>query len=387
MSDSTRTAARLLRGVSMTVKDIEAQYRETGETYNIFKAAGIGEKETRMCSVLADLLNPKGTHCRGSAYLGLFMEMAVKPFAASAGALSLGKARVTAEHQTDGGRRIDIVIDDGSVFIPIEVKIYAGEQDAQLADYAAFSRKMNAGATFVPVLFLTPDGRESAETPREDYAPIAFDKHIIPWLEKCLELEETKNALPIREMMKQLVQAIKSFCGRIEEESMAINALISESSDSYAAAAAISKAYNELDFDNMAFEIFKEGGEIFRLVKSKVPDAQYLEEEDWWYLLFKIGNGLELSVNYDWKKFAVVASEGKKVSADLTDKVRKTMSRMLDVRNEDDDSVWWSESGKYLGIDTEEDDLYKFELHKVYTQNPQTVADRIVSMVTALKSL
>jgi len=167
----------------------------------------------------------------------------------------------------------------------------------------------------------------------------------------------------------------------------AINALISESSDSYAAAAAISRAYNELDFDNMAFEIFKEGGEIFRLVKSKVPDAQYLETDDWYYLSIPVNNGLALSVNYDWKKFAVEASEGKKVSADLTDKVRKTMSGMLGVRNGDDDSVWWSESGKYLGIDTEEDDLYKFELYKMYSQNPQAVADRIVSMVTALKGL
>ncbi|MCL2193787.1 MAG: PD-(D/E)XK nuclease family protein, partial [Treponema sp.] len=285
-------------------------------------------------------------------------------------------------------RRIDIVIDDGSVFIPIEVKIYAGEQDAQLADYAAFSRKMNAGAAFVPVLFLTPDGRESAETPREDYAPIAFDKHIIPWLEKCLEFEETKNALPIREVMKQLVRAIKSFCGRIEEESMenAINALISESSDSYAAASAISKAYNELDFDGKAWDIFK--GAIFFLIKIYVPDAEYCETDDWWYFSIPVDNGLVLSVNYDWKKFAVEAADPEKeIHADLAEKIRKAMSGILGVRNEDDDSVWWSESGRYPGIDIEEDDLYKFELYQVYSENPPVVADRIASMVTALKNI
>ena len=103
---------------------------------------------------------------------------------------------------------------------------------------------------------------------------MSFGEYIIPWLEKCLCLE---NAPPIREVLKQLVRAIKSFCGRIEEESMenAINALISESSDSYAAASAISKAYNELDFAGKAREIFKEGGEIFRLVKSKLPSVMF----------------------------------------------------------------------------------------------------------------
>ena len=164
MTDSTQ---KLLGSVSATVREFEARYQETGETYNIFKAKGIEEKETILCSVIANLLNPNGTHGRGSLYLKHFMK-AINPLIGQADTLNLARTRVTTEYSIDVNdkrRRIDIAIDDARVFIPIEVKIKHREGEGQLADYAAFSRKMNAGSGFGRVLFLTPDGRESKETP------------------------------------------------------------------------------------------------------------------------------------------------------------------------------------------------------------------------------
>ena len=291
--DSTRTTAKLLERVWVTAKTLEAQYRENGMAYNVFKAAGIGTKETAICRMLADLLNPKGLHYQGSAYLELFMDSVVKPLVEKAGELDVSKAKVTAEHRTYEGRRIDIVIDDGTIFIPIEVKIYAGEQEKQLADYAAFSRKINSSIGFIPVLFLTPRWYESSEESSDDYVQIYFEEHIIPWLKKCISLEQTKRAAPIVEILKQFSKAIKSFCGSMEDEVMenAINAIVKESRDTYAAALLIGKALEELehDFDNKVWDIFK--GNIFELVKSKIPDAQYLEENDWYYIFFPLGNG------------------------------------------------------------------------------------------------
>ena len=63
------------------------------------------------------------------------------------------------------------------------------------------------------------------------------------------------------------------------------------------------------------------------------------------------------------------------------------MSSLLGVRNEDDGTVWWSESSKYPGIEQEDDDLYKFELYKIYSENPQSVADKIVSWAEELQSI
>jgi len=219
-TNSTQAVSQLLERVSATAKDLEARYRETGETYSIFKVADIGRKEVPMCRVLADLLNPKGLHCQGSAYLKLFMDTVVKPLIKKAETLNLAKAKVTSEYSTDKGRFIDIVIDNGTVFIPIEVKIYASEQENQLADYAAFSKSMNTEASFIPVVFLTPEWYEPSEEASSDYVHITWETHIIPWLEKCIDLEETDKASPVREMLKQFTKAIKSFCGYMEEETM-----------------------------------------------------------------------------------------------------------------------------------------------------------------------
>ena len=79
--------------------------------------------------------------------------MVVNPLVDKAAAWNLAKTTVTTEYAIDENRRIDIVLDDGNIFIPIEVKIYAGEQEQQLADYAAFSRRMNTGVGFIPVIF------------------------------------------------------------------------------------------------------------------------------------------------------------------------------------------------------------------------------------------
>jgi len=387
-TDSSQAAAKLLERVWATAKSFEAQYRESGTAYNVFKAAGIGTKETAICRVLADLLNPKGLHYQGSAYLNLFMDTVVKPLVENAGKFDVSKAKVIAEYQTDEGRRIDIVIDDGTIFIPIEVKIYAGEQEKQLADYAAFSKRINTKAGFIPVLFLTLDWYEPNEEAGSGYVHILWKTHIIPWLEKCLDREETGRATPVREMLKQFIKAIKSFCGYMEEEAMAdaIKALVTESRDNYAAASLIGKVLEEIDADNNAWEIFK--GEILGLVKNKIPDAQYHEDNGWYFLYFPIGKGCGFSVNYDMRWLTVENDEPKKLSADAAGKISKTMSHMTGARDEMTGAVWASLDVKYPGLEgIDNEDVFKYELYKIYSENPQAVADRIVSWVTALKSV
>ena len=397
MTNLVQTAALLLERVPAIVQQCKDQYRKTGTAYNIFIAAGISEKEVIMCRVLADLLNPKGLHYRESVYLKLFMDMVVKPLIENASTFNPAKAKITTEYTINEDRRIDIVLDDGTVFIPIEVKINASEQEQQLADYAAVSRKMNAGPGFIPVLFLTPDGHTSIEAPKDDYVPISFDKHIIPWLAQCLNLEETDKAAPIREILKQLIKAIKLFCGNMEDGTMenAIKGLITESSDNYAAALMIYKAVNELNFDQKAWEIFKE--QIFSLVKDRLPDTQYVETgegDDAWYCFdIPLGNGCNFCVNYDMQSFAVEAVNTKApVTAEMADKINRKMSGITGVRNEADDwggnFVWCSGSVHYPGLEKIDDDaVYKYELYRVYAKEPGAAADRIVSIVTDLKNI
>jgi len=393
MADLIHTEAQLIKSVQTIIKKYEDLYRETGMAYNIFKVAGISEKEVRLCRVLADLLDPKGLHYKGSVYLKLFMDNVIRPLIDKTGKFNLSKVRVTTEYPITEDRRIDIVIEDGTVFIPIEVKIFAGEQEKQITDYAVFSRKMNAKDCFIPVVFLTIDGCESYEASKDDYVRISFKKHIISWLEKCLSLEEKNKVSPLREILKQLINAIKSFCG-CEDGTMenAINALITESRDSYKAALSIKKAIDELGFDTRAWEIFK--GEICELVKNKFTEAEYLEEgggnDTWHYLKIPIGN-FKICINYDVKSITVESVNSKKVDAGTADKINKIMSGLTGVRNEDwkvDNIIWASKSVKYPGLeDIDNDDIYSFELYLIYSKNPQAAADKFIAMANALMNI
>ena len=392
MTNSIQMAALLLERTSVTRKRFEDQYRKTGMSYNIFKVAGISEREVIMCRVLADLLDPKGLHYRGSIYLKLFMDM-VKPLVENTGKFDPSKARITTEYTINEDRRIDIVLDDGTVFIPIEVKIGAGEQEKQLADYADYSRRINTGVGFIPVLFLTPDGHKSGEAPRDDYVPISFEKHIVPWLVQCLNLEETDKATPIREILKQFIKAIKLFCGHMEDEAMekAIKDLIAGSRESYEAALRIYKAVDELNFDRKVYEIFRD--QICNCVKNKLSGTEYVKEDkdDDAYLDIPIGNGCRLYINYNLKSLSVESINKKKqVAAEAADKIGKIMSRVTGAHSEDwgEDFIWANGNVRYPGLkDLDDDGIYNYELYQIYSKDPQSVADRIVSVATDLKDI
>ena len=387
--DSAQTAALLLESVSATVKKMEDQYRVTGMAYNIFKITDIEEDEIPMCRVLADLLNPKGLHYQGSAYLALFIDMVVKPHIDKAEKLDLSKTKVIPEYTISEERRIDIVLYDRSVFIPIEVKIKAPEQPKQLADYASYSRKMNASGGFIPVLFLTPDGRESVEASKDDYVSISFYTHIIAWLEQCLKLEETKNALSVNEVIKQYIRSIKTFC-RMEDKAMEINTLITESRSSCEAALLIYKAVNELDFDGKARATYTE--KVAPLVKKAIPDAVFQpNDEGWDYLDIPIGNDCRIWINYDMKSIVVTNLNPKvKIPAETADAIAAIMAGITGgVRNESGKwqkgTIWATSKAQYPGFEnTGDDNMYKYDLYQIYAKSPQSVADNIVSWVTEL---
>jgi hypothetical protein len=395
MADLIQKETQLLKSVQTTVKKYEDLYRETGIAYNIFKIAGISEKEVRICRVLADLLNPKGLHYKGNAYLKLFLDDVFKPVIEKTGKLDLTKAKVITEYPIDENRRIDIVIEDKNVFIPIEVKIYAGEQEKQITDYAAFSKKMNAADNFIPVVFLTIDGRESYEASKDDYVRISFIKQIISWLEKCLNLDEINKVSPLREILKQLINAIKSFCG-CEDGTMenAINTLISESRENFKAALMIKKAVDELGFgfDTKAWEIFK--GDICELVKKKIPETEYLEEgagsDAWYFINISTGN-FDICVNYDMRSITIESVNSKKVDNVTKNKINKIMSDFLGVQNENwqgEKFIWACSNVKCPGLEDINDNyLYNYELYHIYSKDPQTAADKITAIANALKNI
>ena len=398
MTKEGREAKQLLKQVSGEVKQIEYKYSETGSAYNLFKIACIGENEEIISKVMADLLNPKGLHYQGSIYLDTFLKTIVWPSLKKEQVdkrFQLSKAKIKLEDITNEGRFIDITINDGKIFIPIEVKINAPEQPNQLRDYAKFSSHMNKRYGFIPVLFLTKNGRKSDKPQDNGYIPISFEKDIITWLEKCLNLEKTQKIPPVREIIKQLIRTIKSFCDQLEHEEMecAIKKLITEKRENYVLAKRIHEAYQSTGFIEKAWDIFKEG-QIYKQVKQELPDAEIKEKCGGWSdsrLDIPIGNGCILGIQYDMKSIRIEKVPPKKphLAAEITDKIREVMLQKTDVRSDGEKKpkyIWASDKIKCPDIeDTDDEDIYFYDLHQIYSTKPELIADWIVSLARELE--
>jgi hypothetical protein len=398
-----QTAEQLLKDTSVIRKSCEERYREEGTAYNVFKAADISEREVPMCNILHDLLNPKGLHYRKSVYLERFMDMVVIPHIKKAVGLDLSKefklskAEVIRECPTDKGKRIDIVISDKKVFIPIEAKIGTPDSQKQLTDYATFSKTMNPSNLPIPVLFLTRGGHKS-EKAREnkEYVPISFERDIVSWLEACLE--KTEKVEPVKEIITQYIKAIKSFCGIMEDNEMAkkVIDLIIDSDDNYEAALKIRDAVQELinlDFDKKLREIFKD--QILKRVKKMFPnhDAKKYTDDRLW-IVVELNNGLTFSVTSDVKTFVVEkADPRKKVDSTKKKEIHEKMSGLLpDEFNEKENKIWkgiWaSTNGRHPDIIEEKnDDMYMYKLYQIYLKKPQSVANWIVSIAKELENI
>ncbi|GHU99846.1 hypothetical protein FACS189483_09530 [Spirochaetia bacterium] len=390
---STQEAERLLEEIAAIQKRFADEACKTGSKFNIFEITGSGHKEVQMCRILAELLDPKGRHGKGSLYLKLFWETVSHKLPDVPKNLDFDTALVSTEYSIDAMRRIDITIKVGKVFVPIEVKIWAGDQPNQIHDYFVFSRDNKNGGASIPVLYLTLDGHRptpmSARNANE-YITLSFNDDIIPWLEKCVEQRETENTTRVCETLKQLIGAVKQLCDNSEDTKMTndIFELVAKSGDSVKAALAMGEAAGL--FGQKALEAFK--GQITGLVQKSFPDAEYEKENDWRSLCIPIRKAeYLLYVNYDWKAMTVQPDE--KIKRDSA--LEKNLSQKMMALTGDGGDDWkgkivWAAKDKkfcYPTLGSVDESLYFYELWKVYTEHSQEVADRIISIARELESV
>ena len=206
---------KLLSEVGKIRARVESYNQASGRCFNIFSITDIATDEVRICRVLYALLDPKGTHHQGAAFLKLFIENVLRSqrqFTED----EYSRAVVLREHSPRGEtRRIDIFITIDGIDIPIEVKIYAGDQNEQCECYAKYASEG------IPVYYLTPDGHEPADfskgkLPPEKLELRSFADDILPWLDECLRLPPVIRIAPIRELLLQFQDTIREFTGTLE---------------------------------------------------------------------------------------------------------------------------------------------------------------------------
>jgi hypothetical protein len=201
MSDvSLQSRGQHLLSLTRTIRHYEeALTQANSERFNLFNILRVDHYEVRTHSpMLAELLNPKGSHGQGAVFLKHFLaELKIDDFEPK-------DAHVDTEVPIKDGR-LDIVITAGnhrSIFI--ENKIYADLQDEQLKRYHAHDRK-------AVLVFLTLNGDKPADGTNTNDVPtlklVSYGINIVRWLECCRK--EAATAPGVREAITQYIHLIQ----------------------------------------------------------------------------------------------------------------------------------------------------------------------------------
>ena len=232
--------------------------------YNIFNILGIQAKEVVMCRFLADLLNPEGMHGYGILFLKTFLRDVLVLNESRINDTLLDYTNVIQEYVIDNARRIDIVIQNARFFLPIEVKIHAGEQEGQCYDYYEYAKEIDENTKIIyltkygdiPSEFSRKEKNSTEILPLDKIKCISWEKDICGWLTGLLpQLSE-----PIKSIVMQFIDAIYSIVDRSENTLMQKTLeILFESPDYFNAGIQIEKSMKDakLKLIRLVFDDFK----------------------------------------------------------------------------------------------------------------------------------
>lgn len=189
---------------------------------NILYMLGVENKEVIICRLLASLIEPNGLHCLGIEPLKIFLKCinVNKKYSDS----MLSNAMVETEELISDNRRVDIVIHIDNDVIPIEVKLYAKDQDAQLCDYFNYYKSIDEDTDkdIDKIYYLTIDGKKPSKSSvgnlkKENYSCISFFKEIYSFLSDLenLSMGAENDLIKIIKDFKEVISNLKS-----DEENM-----------------------------------------------------------------------------------------------------------------------------------------------------------------------
>ena len=196
----------LLTEVLIKTRKYEEVLDTTCGRFNMFKMCGVNHYENTHSKILAEFLNPKGSHSLQSKFLESFIETIGDDFTIEH--FNCKEATVKTEHSIVDGR-IDILITDNQKkAIIIENKVYAPDQKEKIIRYDNYAKEYGNGN--YQILYLTLFGQPaSVQSSRGvTYTPISYKAHIIEWMEKCLSL--SVRFPMVRETINQYINHLKS---------------------------------------------------------------------------------------------------------------------------------------------------------------------------------
>lgn len=219
MSNATEIQS-LLERTEILVKHQREIDLLKGENFNIFSVLKMESKENNTHSAfLGELLNPKGSHLKGTLFLDLFLEQLnlVDHIDSATAQVKLEMYVGQRNNEAKTGGRIDIYVwDANGKVLSIENKIYAHDQYAQIERY--YNHKKEVNKVYYLTLNGSDPGKESkgALTEGTHYFNISYRDNITTWLDDCMK---AAVEIPIlRESIKQYIILIKKLTNTMATE-------------------------------------------------------------------------------------------------------------------------------------------------------------------------
>ena len=267
---------KLLTEISSINQKYTLINQKTGAFFNVFDIVGLSSDEVAICKLLSELLDSTGSHYQGDAFLRMFVSDVLQLDFTDMDYLT---ASVHTEYRVDR-RRIDLVIISLNYMIPIEVKIYAGDQDAQCFDYSATRQNSD-------LYYLTLNGHLPSKASAEGLQPemeedeivgyqgvrlLSFRDDITNWIGNCLALPEVIKIAPIREILLQFKDVLLNLTGQTEGGAkMEIANTLMKSAESMRTAIDIANALPDAKTGIM-LNLFRELKRLFEKEKRAIYD-------------------------------------------------------------------------------------------------------------------
>lgn len=178
----------------------------------------LGLGEVHLSAILADLLDPRGTHGQGTLFIDRFFEL--EPFPNWLRNVDWKGTRARTEAPTylieRTSRRMDVLLrlTDRS-YVAMENKFGAGEQPEQLPDYLEHLKRL-AGTRDYLLVFLTPEGvppgdpgfRTTWEAEKADQraAELSYRHHVLQWVRRCRENVKAESVIGFLHHLERYIE-------------------------------------------------------------------------------------------------------------------------------------------------------------------------------------
>ena len=293
------------------IKKLHKSAELTGKNFNVFSILDRERKEvTTHSAIIAELLNPHGSHSQKTLFLKIFLDQLLKKLQQEQKAQEelkplrkklkqiqeqekdeFDKFRVeveTSKKDKEGEAlgRIDILIEShgiesGDVCIVIENKIDAGDQERQIDRYNIYASDTEKKHG---IIYLNLDGKGPNEVGKIPLVCLSYEEFIDEWLDACIE--KVAHIPQIKETLHQYQMTVRKLTekptGQLppEVEDILNKDILGENYEELKGEI-IESVQHELQYDfwmelkkQLAYEKPK-----FQLYKSKMNHAEILDKD------------------------------------------------------------------------------------------------------------